>query len=110
IKILVKARTPEAFREEVEAEWAHLKDGPATVTDEELRGIAGRFTRPRYESLPGDDEGHLIALAREPGYAAWARRNVFPHRVPGYAAVTLSLKKTGVPPGDVTSDQMDEIA
>ncbi|MGH7554019.1 MAG: nitrite/sulfite reductase, partial [Longimicrobiales bacterium] len=28
IKILVKARTPERFREEVEAEWAHLKDGP----------------------------------------------------------------------------------
>jgi sulfite reductase (NADPH) hemoprotein beta-component len=30
--------------------------------------------------------------------------------VPGYAAVTLSLKKTGVPPGDVTSDQMEAIA
>ena len=33
-----------------------------------------------------------------------------PHKVPGYAAVTLSLKKTGVPPGDVTADQMDAIA
>jgi sulfite reductase (NADPH) hemoprotein beta-component len=30
--------------------------------------------------------------------------------VPGYAAVTLSLKKTGVPPGDVTSEQMEAIA
>jgi sulfite reductase (NADPH) hemoprotein beta-component len=30
--------------------------------------------------------------------------------MPGYAAVSLSLKKTGVPPGDVTSDQMDAIA
>src|SRR4029078_11995692 len=28
----------------------------------------------------------------------------------GYAAVTLSLKKTGVPPGDATSDQMDMVA
>ena len=110
IKILVKARTPAKFREEVEAEWTHLKDGPATVTAEELRRIEGRFTRPRYESLAGDDAGHLLALAKQPGYAAWARRNVFPHRVPGYAAVTLSLKKTGVPPGDVTSDQMDAIA
>ena len=27
--------------------------------------------------------------------------------MPGYAAVTLSLKKTGVPPGDVTAEQMD---
>ena len=30
--------------------------------------------------------------------------------MPGYAAVTLSLKKTGVPPGDVTADQMDAVA
>ncbi len=30
--------------------------------------------------------------------------------MPGYAAVTLSLKKTGVPPGDATSDQMDAVA
>ncbi len=30
--------------------------------------------------------------------------------MPGYAAVTLSLKKTGVPPGDVTSEQMEAIA
>ena len=37
IKILVKALTPEVFREEVEAEWAHLKDGPATLTAEEVR-------------------------------------------------------------------------
>ena len=110
IKILVKARTPEKFRAEVEAEWAHLKDGSATVIAEELRRIESRFTQPSYEPLPRDDAGHLARLAAEPGYASWVRRNVFPHRVPGYTAVTLSLKKTGVPPGDVTSDQMDAIA
>jgi len=45
-----------------------------------------------------------------PAFAAWHRRNVHPHKQPGYAAVTLSLKKTGVPPGDLTSDQMDAVA
>src|SRR5690349_21360765 len=110
IKILVKARTPEKFREEVEAEWLHHKDGPATVTAEELRRIDDRFTRPAHHTFAGDDALHLSRLASDPGYAAWNRRNVFRHRVPGYAAVTLSLKKTGVPPGDVTSDQMDAIA
>jgi sulfite reductase (NADPH) hemoprotein beta-component len=110
IKILVKARTPEKFREEVEAEWAQVKGGPATVTEEELRRIEGRFTRPIYENLAGNNDRHLARLASEPAYAAWNRRNVFPHRIPGYVAVTLSLKKTGVPPGDVTSDQMDAIA
>src|SRR5690349_36785 len=54
VKILVKARTPEKFREEVEAEWAHLKDGPATLTGEEVRRIESRFTRPQYQRLPGD--------------------------------------------------------
>jgi sulfite reductase (NADPH) hemoprotein beta-component len=30
--------------------------------------------------------------------------------VPGYAAVVLSLKKTGVPPGDATAEQIDFMA
>jgi sulfite reductase (NADPH) hemoprotein beta-component len=110
IKILVKALTPERFRDEVEAEWAHLKDGPSTLTEEEVRRVEGRFTRPEYEPLPGDDAGHAARFAAEPAFAAWAKRNVHPHKVPGYAAVTLSLKKTGVPPGDATADQMDAIA
>jgi sulfite reductase (NADPH) hemoprotein beta-component len=110
IKILVKARTPEKFREEAEAEWAHLKDGPSTLTEEEVRRVEDRFTRPQHETLAGDNAAHLARLAAEPGYAAWAKRNVHPHKAPGYAAVTLSLKKTGVPPGDATADQMDAIA
>jgi sulfite reductase (NADPH) hemoprotein beta-component len=107
IKILVKERGPERFREEVEAEWAHLKDGPATLTHAEVERVAERFTRPDYASLANQD---LAKLGDFPGLAAWLKRNVHRHRVPGYAAVTLSLKKTGVPPGDVTSDQMEAIA
>ena len=105
IKILVKERGPEKFREEVEAEWAQLKDGPATVTWAEIRRIEGRFTRPQYEKL----EDVSYPDAKLP-FTAWRKRNVHPHQQPGYAAVTVSLKKTGVPPGDVTSDQMERIA
>ena len=107
IEILVKERGPERFREEVEAEWAHLKDGPATLTRDEVERVAERFTRPHYESLANQD---LAKLGNFPGLSAWVKRNVHAHRVPGYAAVTLSLKATGVPPGDVTSDQMEAIA
>jgi sulfite reductase (NADPH) hemoprotein beta-component len=105
IKILVKERGPEKFRAEVEAEWAHLKDGPATLIEEELRRIEGRFTRPQYEKR----ENINYPEARTP-FGAWMKRNVHPHKQPGYAAVTVSLKKTGVPPGDVTSDQMERLA
>jgi sulfite reductase (NADPH) hemoprotein beta-component len=105
IKILVKERGPDKFREEIEAEWAHLRDGPATLIPEEIERVQARFTRPAYEKL-----GSEPVPENSPAFAAWVKRNVHPHKVPGYAAVTLSLKKTGVPPGDVTADQMDAIA
>jgi len=105
IKILVKERGPEKFREEVDAEWEHLKDGPATVTWAEIRRIDQRFTRPQYEKLQDVRYPDL-----KTPFSAWMRRNVHPHKRPGYAAVTLSLKKPGVPPGDVTAEQMEHIA
>src|SRR5207245_725980 len=105
IKILVKERGPDRFREEIDAEWAHLKAGPATLIPEEIERVEKRFTRPQDEELESD-----AVLPPLPGFDAWAKRNVHPHKVPGYAAVTLSLKKTGIPPGDVTADQMDRIA
>src|SRR5947208_3554394 len=110
IKILVKERGPEKFREEVDAEWAHLKDGPATLIPEEIARIESRFTRPSYLRLPATDDGLEAALATDRAFANWHKRNVHPHKKAGYAAVTLSLKKTGVPPGDVTVEQMEKIA
>jgi sulfite reductase (NADPH) hemoprotein beta-component len=105
IKILVKERGVDKFREEVDAEWDHLRDGPATVTWAEIRRIEGRFTRPSYEKLADIDFTGL-----KTPFNAWLRRNVHPHKVRGYAAVSISLKKTGVPPGDVTSEQMERVA
>jgi sulfite reductase (NADPH) hemoprotein beta-component len=104
IKILLKERGVERFREEVEAEWVQLKDGPATLVAEDVTRIEARFTRPQYEEL---EPVEPVAGA---AFSAWAKRNVHGHKVRGYAAVTLSLKKTGVPPGDVTSEQMESIA
>ncbi len=43
-------------------------------------------------------------------FSRWAERNVRPHKRTGYAIVTLSLKRTGTPPGDVTAGEMDAIA
>ena len=110
IKILVKEQTPPIFTTHVEAEWEHLKESAATVPDAEVERIAASFAPPPYASLSGDDADFRAALADNRGFGNWVKRNVFPHKVPGYAVVTLSLKKTGVPPGDATSDQMDAIA
>jgi len=104
IKILLKDRGVDRFRDEVEAEWAHLRGGAATLSAEDVRRIESRFVQPQYSALDA------VQPIGGPGFAAWAKRNVHGHKVPGYAAVTLSLKKTGVPPGDVTSEQMEAIA
>jgi sulfite reductase (NADPH) hemoprotein beta-component len=110
IKILVKAIGPEEFARQVEVEWQDIKDGPATLTEEELQRVAHYFTAPDYASLPAVDAGFEEKKASDKGFANWLKRNVKEHKVPGYAAVILSLKKTGVPPGDITADQMEFVA
>jgi sulfite reductase (NADPH) hemoprotein beta-component len=110
IKILVQALGVEKFAEQVEAEWAHLKGGPATITQAEYDRVAAFFNPPAYVQLPAIDDGFVQAQAEQPAFARWVERNVRPHRVPGYAAVTLSLKKPGTAPGDVSDVQMDRVA
>ena len=53
---------------------------------------------------------YQAALADSRPFSRWATRNVAAHKRTGYAIVTLSLKKTCVPPGDLTADQMDAVA
>ena len=110
IKILVKERTPAAFAADVEAEWAHSAGGAATVPAEEFDRLQAFFVPPPYERLPGDDAAFRAAAADHRPFANWVARNVHPHKVAGYAVVTLSLKAPGVPPGDLTAGQMDAVA
>lgn len=110
IKILVKALGIEEFQRQVEAEWAHLKDGPLTITQAELDRVAKYFEPMPYETLPAHDASFDAAIASNPAFAAWVKRCVHAHRVSGYRAVTLSLKPHGKAPGDITSEQMQVVA
>ena len=110
IKILVKAIGIEEFRRQVEAEWLDIKDGPGTLTVEELARVSAFFTMPAYASLPATDAAFEQAKTENKAFSNWLARNVKPHKAPGYAAVVLSLKKTGVPPGDATAEQLDFMA
>ncbi|MDK8264466.1 nitrite/sulfite reductase [Pseudomonas oryzihabitans] len=110
IKILVKALGADAFAEKVEAEWAHLKDGPVTLTDAEVARVSAFFVDPPYAELQDQDAALARLDAEHPGFSRWRQRNTFRHKRPGYVAVTLSLKPTGVAPGDVTDLQLDAMA
>jgi sulfite reductase (NADPH) hemoprotein beta-component len=112
IKILVKAVGAEEFARLVEQEFADLKDGPETLTREELDRVAAYFNPPSYATLENVDPRAAGGKDAEDNkaFSNWLLRNVKPHKVPGYASIVLSLKKTGVPPGDATAEQMDFVA
>jgi sulfite reductase (NADPH) hemoprotein beta-component len=115
IKILVKAEGKKFF-DAVEAEFQHIlqddaEGGAHLIPQAEFDRIAASFVRPAGVepitsgvAAAGDHTDQPVAFAR------WLERNVHAHQVPGYRAVTLSLKRAGQAPGDITADQMDAAA
>ncbi len=110
IKIIVKAFGPDVFAQMVEDEWQWIKNGPMQVPAAEIARLASCFTAPAYEALPAQDATIDKLIAENQSFRFWHRNNVFAHRVSGYAMVMLSLKATGVAPGDVTAEELDAIA
>ena len=110
IKILVKALGIEEFKRQVEADWQFTKDGPCTITQAELDRVAACFTAPDYEQLPEIDVAVEKLQRDNKAFANWVMRNVKLHKTSGYASVVLSLKKTGIAPGDATAEQLDAAA
>jgi sulfite reductase (NADPH) hemoprotein beta-component len=110
IKILVRAegeRFVQAVRDEYRAiveqdgGWISHRLGP-----QQIAGIAAHFAPPAGVAPGGDD----AVPDGPPAYRRWLERNTHGHRLPGWRAVTLSLKRPGLPPGDATADQMDAAA
>jgi len=110
IKILVKALTPAKFAELVEAEWLNNKDKASTLTQAEVSRVKGFFTEPAYAQLENEPSAYTEKKAEHKGFANWINRNVNEHKKPGYAIVTLTLKKTGVPTGDISDKQLNIVA
>ncbi len=111
IKILVKAEG-QKFIDAVHAEFRDILaddvGGTAHLLPEaELERIAASF------ALPAGVSTDLVDAASPdgpPAFHRWLERNVHPHRLAGYRTVTLSLKRAGQAPGDVTAAQMDSAA
>ncbi|WP_395703961.1 nitrite/sulfite reductase [Aquabacterium sp.] len=113
IKILVKAEGQKFF-DAVAAEFQHILNDDAAgaahlIPQAEFDRVAACFQRPAgvqalAEATPGAHTDQPLA------YTRWLERNVHAHQLSGYRAVTLSLKRAGVPPGDATDAQMEQAA
>lgn len=114
IKILVKAEG-QKFIDAANTEFAkileHDVDGREHIIPvSELERVSRHFetpagVRPATNSFDPNRTGPAPTA-----FLRWLERNVRGHRVPGYRAVTLSLKRPGQAPGDVTADQMEAAA
>ncbi|MCW7541585.1 nitrite/sulfite reductase [Aquabacterium sp. A7-Y] len=115
IKILVKAegqRFIDAVEREFQEILQHDVDGNAhLIPQAELDRVAQYFDVPDGVDLKAakDALGTPVADA-PPAFHRWLERNVHAHRLPGYRAVTLSLKRVGQAPGDITDAQMEAAA
>ncbi len=106
IKILINTIGPEEMRRRVAREFEELKRmGTLQLPREELDRITAYFAPPKFETGLSD----TIPEAGK-DFADWAATNVQPHRAPGYAIATITLKTPGQVPGDASADQMDAIA
>lgn len=111
IKILVKALGIEEFRRRVDEEWAHLKDGPQTLNQAAVEAAKVHFPEPDRRPVAASATEDFDKLRSENrSFARFVTNNVTDHKVPGYKAVTLSLKRREHAPGDVTADQMEAVA
>ena len=105
IKILVHELGAEEFTRQVEAEFPLVKALGLDAPEAEFARIAAFFADPAFEAGLADE----LDLA-DPDFAAWAKQNVHPHKTPGYAIATISLKPVGGIPGDASADQIDLMA
>ncbi|MDD9314692.1 MULTISPECIES: nitrite/sulfite reductase [Acinetobacter calcoaceticus/baumannii complex] len=107
IKILVKALTPEVFAQKVEAEFEHTREA-LKIQPEILKKLDEEFTPFDYQDL--EDEDFTALFAEHPKFKQWFNINTHAHKVKGYRIVTISLKRAGIAPGDMTTEEMNFIA
>ncbi|KQW37455.1 nitrite/sulfite reductase [Rhizobacter sp. Root404] len=112
IKILVKAEG-QKFIDAVNAEFTDILENDVAGTahllpQAEFERVARSFVLPA--GVAAVPETPLAAFDAPQAYGRWLERNVHAHKLSGYRAVTLSLKRAGQAPGDATADQMDAAA
>jgi len=110
IKILVQQTGAEAFKDLVEDEWLQIKDGALTLPAEEIERIEAYFAPPEFDALDANQPAFEARRFEDRNFARWVRSNVSPHKAPGYACVSISLKPEGGAPGDATAEQMEVVA
>ncbi|MFQ6548912.1 nitrite/sulfite reductase [Aestuariibius sp. 2305UL40-4] len=108
IKITVHEHGIDEIRARVEERFAAIRPQFSGVDQQMLASIEAQFAPPDFKTAPTD--AFEAERTRNPAFRSWTDTNLTPHRAPGYAIVSVSLKKHGATPGDATADQMRRLA
>lgn len=109
IKITVREHGINHIRELVEAEWVQIRE-QLKLDQKEVDRVKAFFTEPEYDAAALEDTSYEAMQADNEEFARWVKQNTFKHKTPGYKAVYVSLKKPGLAPGDITSEQLEVVA
>ncbi|TVS01249.1 MAG: nitrite/sulfite reductase [Rhodobacteraceae bacterium] len=109
IKITVHETGIDTIRGMVEARFAEIaREFDRAATEAALAELRAMFAA---RDLPSRGRALFEAAhGRDPIFRAWADTNLTPHRAPGHAIVSISLKAHGQTPGDATAAQMRAVA
>ncbi|MBO6896199.1 MAG: nitrite/sulfite reductase [Shimia sp.] len=108
IKITVHETGLEEFRAMVEERFESVRQTFSGIDQDLLQDIKAHFAPPAFRNAPTVEFDR--AYDTNPLFRSWVDTNLTTHRAPGYAIVTVSIKKHGQTPGDATSDQMRALA
>jgi len=109
IKITVREHGINHIRELVEAEWVQIRE-QLLLDEKEIDRVKDYFTEPSYDAVAASDESFAKMQAEDAGFAQWIKQNIVDHKVAGYKVAYISLKAPDVPPGDISSEQLDIVA
>ena len=110
IKILVHEKGVDAIRESVEEDFAQNREASLTLPQSEMDRIVAYFALPDLPARDAASSAYEERQASDPAFGRFVARNVFPHKVPGYGVLTISLKPVGGIPGDASAAQMVHMA
>lgn len=109
IKILLKDTGLEHFKALVEEAYGNLKLLISPLSDDDLKYARSFFSQPEYQAFDSIPDQKLAEHCQaDQAFARWVHHNTHSHKVSGYRAVTLSLKRDV--PGDIQATQLQTVA
>tara|TARA_B100000035_G_scaffold39187_1_gene29532 strand:+ start:3615 stop:5255 length:1641 start_codon:yes stop_codon:yes gene_type:complete len=105
IKILVNELGKEKIQSMIEDKYKNFSNKKLELSKNQIKRIYNFFKLPIKQS-----KDSIIPKVDNIEFEQWMKQNVINHKIKGYSVVMISLKPPGKPPGDMNTNQMNELS